>query len=62
MMRSRQAFIFLACAGLAACATPVDQSGTLSQLQAVPADVEDIHVADSLERAPDSYRRYLEEA
>jgi tetratricopeptide (TPR) repeat protein len=61
MMRSRQAFIFLACAGLAACATPVDQSGTLSQLQAVPADVEDIHVADSLERAADSYRRYLEE-
>jgi tetratricopeptide (TPR) repeat protein len=61
MIRSRQVIIFLSCAGLAACASTVDQSGTLSQLDAVPADVEDIYVSDSLERAADSYRRYLEE-
>ena len=27
----------------------------------MPADIDDIYVADSLERAADSYRRYLEE-
>ena len=61
MIRSRQAFIFISCAGLAACASTVDHSDTLSQLDQVPADVEDIYVADSLDRAADSYRRYLEE-
>ncbi len=44
-----------------ACGTTVDQGDTLSQLDAVPADIEDIYVADSLERAADSYRRYLED-
>ena len=58
----RRAFIYLSCAGLAACAsTTIDQSGTLSELVSVPADVEDIEVADGLERAAESYRRYLEE-
>jgi outer membrane protein assembly factor BamD (BamD/ComL family) len=57
--------IQLACLGaaLTACGTapPVDRSDTLSQLEKVPADIEDIYVADSLERAAESYRRYLEE-
>jgi len=58
----RRALIYLSCAGLAACATTTtNQSGTLSELESVPADVEDIHVADGLERAAESYRRYLEE-
>jgi TolA-binding protein len=61
-MRLRQAIIFLSCAGLAACGTSsVEPSDTLSQLESVPANVEDIYVADSLERAAESYRRYLEE-
>ena len=61
-MRFRQATILLSWAGLAACGTSsVERSDTLSQLDSVPADVEDIYVADSLERAAESYRRYLEE-
>ena len=45
---------------LAACSTTSEQ-GTLAQLERVPADVEEVYVADSLERAAESYRRYLEE-
>ncbi len=48
------------CAVLAACGT-VSEQGTLAQLEQVPADVDEVYVADSLERAADSYRRYLEE-
>jgi len=47
--------------GLTACATNADRSGTLSELQQVQPDVEDIHLEDSLERAAQSYQRYLEE-
>jgi len=61
MTHLRNILACLSCAGLLACATPGEQAGTLSQLDSVPADVEDIHVADSLERAADSYRRFLEE-
>ena len=60
-MRMRRTVIVLSCAGLAACASTADRSATLSQLDSVPADVEDIYVADGLERAAQSYRRYLEE-
>ena len=51
------------CFALIACETtaPVDDSATLAQLERVPSDVTDIYVADSLERAAESYRRYLEE-
>ena len=52
-----QAFVV---AGLAGCATTSDQ-GTLAELQAVQADTEEIYLEDSLERAAQSYRRYLEE-
>ena len=46
--------------GLSACAT-ASKDGTLAELDAVPADVEEVFLADSLERAAESYRRYLEE-
>jgi len=45
---------------LASCATNPDRE-TLAGLHNVDADVEDITVEDSLERAMDSYRRFLEE-
>ena len=61
MTALRRTIVYLSCAGLAACASSGQQGGTLSELQQVPADIEDIYVADSLERAADSYRRYLEE-
>ncbi len=46
---------------LAGCATRGVDHGTLGELDHVAPDVEDIHVADSLERAAESYRRYLAE-
>ena len=52
------------CVTLVACEStaPVkNNDSTLAELEQMPADVEDIYVADSLERAADSYRRYLEE-
>ncbi len=45
----------------AACAAPIEQSGTLAELERVEPDVEEVYLADSLERAADSYRRYLTE-
>jgi tetratricopeptide (TPR) repeat protein len=60
-MNWRTIVLSLSCAGIAACGSTVEQGGTLSELAQVPPDVEDIHVADSLERAAESYRRYLEE-
>lgn len=45
---------------LASCASNPDRE-TLAGLHDVEADVEDITVEDSLERAMDSYRRFLEE-
>ena len=60
MMQPRAAISLLACAGLAACATTSEQ-GTLAELQQRPADVEEVYLDDSLERAAESYRRYLEQ-
>ncbi|MDH3373675.1 MAG: tetratricopeptide repeat protein [Gammaproteobacteria bacterium] len=60
MMQPRTAVLLLACAGLVACAT-TSQQGTLAELQQVPADVEEVYLDDSLERAAESYRRYLEQ-
>jgi outer membrane protein assembly factor BamD (BamD/ComL family) len=61
MSIERTALAGMCCAVLAACATNADRSGTLSRLDSVEADVEDVYVADSLERAAESYRRYLAE-
>ncbi len=52
--------LLLAFVGLAACATTSEQ-GTLAELEQVQADVDEVYLDDSLERAAQSYRRYLEE-
>ena len=46
---------------MSACATSTDNSGTLGELNSVPADLKDVYLEDSLERAALSYRRYLAE-
>jgi TolA-binding protein len=45
---------------LAGCATTSDQ-GTLAELQQVKPDTEEVLLSDSLDRAAQSYRRFLEE-
>ena len=47
-------------AGLAGCTTTTQQ-GTLAELEAVQPDVDEVYLEDGLERAAESYRRYLEE-
>ena len=51
----------LAPVALAACATTTPKQGTLAELESAQADVEEVYLDDSLERAAQSYRRYLEE-
>jgi len=46
---------------VAACSSSVVKTGTLAALNAVEADLQDVYLDDSLERAAQSYRRYLEE-
>ncbi len=46
---------------LQSACTTLDEQGTLAELQQVEADVEEVYLDDSLERAAQSYRRYLEE-
>jgi hypothetical protein len=43
-----------------ACAAPV-RHGTLAELGTVEPDLDEIYLEDGLERAAESYRRYLEE-
>jgi TolA-binding protein len=59
-MNRRIAFVPLICVGLCACGTTA-QRGTLADLDAVPADLDDVYVQGSLEQAAESYRRYLDE-
>jgi len=49
-----------AAVGLASCAT-TSQQGTLAELASVDADLDEVYLVDGLERAAESYRRYLEE-
>src|SRR5210317_698618 len=60
MMKRHALIIALASTGLFACAT-TSENGTLSELQQVRPDVKDVYLEDSLERAAQSYRRYLAE-
>ena len=53
--------IALAPLGLLACATSSNHHGTLVELEKIPADIEEVYVEDSLERAAESYQRYLQE-
>ena len=46
---------------VAACGSTTVKIGTLAELGEVEADFQDIYLDDSLERAAESYRRYLEE-
>ena len=60
-MIRRIGFLFCAAsAGLAGCAATQPQ-GTLAELASVQPDVEEVYLEDGLERAAESYRRYLEE-
>ena len=59
-MRRRPLLSTFVLAGLSGCAATTDR-GTLAELEQVPADVEEVYLDDSLERAAESYRRYLEE-
>ncbi len=59
-MKHRIIICLTVAAGLSACAT-ASKNGTLAELEAMPADVDEIYLADSLERAAESYRRYLQE-
>jgi len=47
---------------IAGCSTTSGPtSGTLAELESMPADLEEVYLADSLERAAQSYRNYLNE-
>ena len=46
--------------GLAGCTT-VSEQGTLAELESLQPDVDEVYLEDGLERAAESYRRYLEE-
>ena len=60
-MRRHAVILAIACVGLSACATTTSDHGTLAELEQVEADIEEIYLDDSLDRAAQSYRRYLEE-
>ncbi len=58
--RALRAAVCVPVAALAACAANPDRV-TLADLREVEADLSDIRIEDSLERAEQSYRRYLEQ-
>ena len=57
----RAAIFAVTAFGLAACATTTSDEGTLAELEQLPADIDEEYLDDSLDRAADSYRRYLAE-
>jgi hypothetical protein len=61
MVRIRAFALAVVGVAISACATVSSDQGTLAELQQVEADVEDVYLEDGLERAAQSYRRYLEE-
>ncbi len=60
-MKRNRIGLCLAAGVLAACSTNVTQQGTLAELEQVEADLDEVYLEDSLERAAQSYRRYLDE-
>jgi len=58
--RSPLIFAF-ALAGLTACGTTFNNNGTLAELESLQPDVDEVYLDDSLDRAAQSYRRYLAE-
>jgi len=61
MRTARVATLLFSVAGLVGCASSVPQAGTLAELETVAADLDEVYLEDSLERAAESYRRYLAE-
>jgi len=61
MMRRRAIGLVFFAGVLAGCATVGSDHDTLADLERVEPDIEEVYVADSLERAADAYRRYLNE-
>ena len=60
-MITKRLFVFsLTLATMAGCATS-SQQGTLAELRNVAPDLEEVYLEDSLERAAESYKRYLDE-
>ncbi|HSD70348.1 MAG TPA: tetratricopeptide repeat protein [Woeseiaceae bacterium] len=61
-MSARRILLGIAAAALGACASSGgDQRGTLAELEQVKPVLDEMYVDDSLDRAAESYRRYLEE-
>ncbi|MGI9223935.1 MAG: tetratricopeptide repeat protein [Woeseiaceae bacterium] len=60
-MKFRPLGIAVFSAALAACAAPLQKNGTLAELDTMEADTEEVFLEDSLDRAAESYRRYLAE-
>ncbi len=60
MILRRTVILGITAVGLGACATG-NAPGTLGALDKVAADIDEVVLDDSLERAAQSYRRYLEE-
>ena len=60
-MRSNRILTILSLGALTACSTTAPQQGTLAELEQVEADLSEVYLEDSLERAAQSYRRYLNE-
>ena len=61
MTRRNLCFVMSVSFGLFACGSAPVQYGTLAELQTVEADLEEVRLEDGLERAAQSYRRYLAE-
>jgi TolA-binding protein len=53
--------IAVSAAVVTGCGSAATKTGTLAELGSVQADLQDVYLDDSLERAAQSYRRYLEE-
>ena len=60
-MRRVLPIVGLSALAMAGCSSTVSQQGTLAELQAVEPDLDEVYLEDSLERAAQSYRRYLQE-
>ena len=60
MISRRFLIVSLFCCVLGACTT-ISEKGTLAELKRVEADVDEVYLEDGLERAAQSYRRYLDE-
>ena len=60
-MNAKWLLVLFAPIVLASCATRTTQVGTLAELSVAEPDLDDVQLEDGLERAAQSYRRYLEE-